>query len=332
LITTHSYAQNCAQNLEDAKRSYYNAQFREVVPLLEECFAYSFDREQNIAALELLVNTNLLLNENEQADEYMAKLLNADPLYEVDEGDLVEFRNLFDSYEVVSKYSFGIMGGIMRPDYRIIRHQSYSGRTEEPEDYDEAVGYIVGLTGDIALIKNFYINLAVLYERRGFSQQETILGLQTVKSTEREYRLNIPLQLKYLYPAGKYRPFVSGGYSYHYLIRAEGDLIHFALKPEFTGIPIGVPFLADDYDLTHLRRRHTFNWLVSAGIQTSLPGLLVEFKLTYERGFHNLIEEEKRFKDKVLLDDFAYVPDDFKVSSWMFSLTVMRNFTKPKKK
>jgi len=315
----------------DATRAYYNGQLREVKNLLEVCLE-DLDKNDRLEAYKLLTNASLLLNEDEKADEYMAKLLIADPLYQVDEGDLVEFRNLYDTYKVVSKFSFGIIGGILRPDYRIIKHQSYSGRTIEPEDYDENIGFLVGLTGDLPLIYDFSLSLAVLYEQRGFTQQETILELQAVKSTEREYLISIPLQIKYVYPAGKYRPFISGGYSYHYLLKAEGDLEHFALEPEFTGIPIGVPFSEDDYDLTHLRRRHTFNWLVGAGIQTSLPKLLLEFKMTYERGLNNLIEEENRFIDKVLLDNFAYVPDDVKVSSWMFSLTLMRNYTKPKKR
>ena len=325
-------AQSCEQKLEDAKQAWHTGQLSQVESLLSGCLNGELAKDDRFDAYKLMVDAKLLLNEEADADIYMEKLLTLDPNYQPKEVDLAEFKLLFDSYEVVSKYSFGITGGILQPDYRIIKHQSISGRTEEPEDYDENLGFLIGLTGDLQLIYDFSLSLAVIYEQRGFTQQETILELQTVKSTEREYLLNIPLQLKYVFPVGKYRPFISGGFSYHYLLKAEGDLEHFALEPDFTGIPIGVPFSADDYDLTHLRRRHTFNWLVGAGIQTSFPGLLLELKMTYERGLNNLIEEEQRFSDKVLLDNFAYVPDDVKVSSWKFSLTLMRNYTKTQKK
>jgi hypothetical protein len=327
-----SFAQNCQQYLSDATRAYYNGQLREVESSLEGCLK-DLEKEDRFDALKLLVNTSLLLNEDEKADGFMKELLALNPQYTLRKDDLVEFRNLFNEYEIISKYTFGINGGIMRPDYRIVKHQSYSGDVDEPEDYNESMGYIIGFTGNIRLYNNFYFSTSVLFDQRGYEQQETILNLQVVKSTLREYRLNIPLQIKYIYPAWKIKPFVSGGYSYHYLLRSEGDLEHFSLKPEFTGIPIGVPYSKDGYDLTNLMRRSTFNWVVNTGIQIPTQGrFLLELKFTYERGLHNLIEEENRFSDPILLEDFAYVPDDVKMSSWMFSLSFTRNYTKPIKK
>lgn len=333
LVSNLVYGQNCSQKLEEARRAYYNAgQLRQVKPILEGCLD-QLSKEEQVEAYKLLTDSYLVLGETDQADEYLFELLRRNPTYKPRESDLMEFKNLFETYRIVSRYSFGATAGVMRPDYRIIRHQSASGVTEEPEDYEELIGYQLGITGEIALIYNFFINTAVLFDHRGFEQRETILDLQSVKSVERENRLGIPLQLKYIYPTRRYKPFISGGFSYHYLLSAKGDLEHFSLEPDFSGVLIGIPFSADDYDLTDLRRRSTYNWLVSAGFQAPLRGgFLLELKMTYERGFHNLIEEEKRFSDDVLVEDFAFIPDDFKVSGWVLTLSIMKNYTRPIKK
>ena len=102
----------------------------------------------------------------------MQNLLVLDPNYQPSEVDLVEFKNLHQSYKVVSRFAYGIMGGVLQPDYRIIKHQSYSGNTKEPEDYEEHTGFLIGVTGEVALIYGFFLNTAILYERRGFSQQD----------------------------------------------------------------------------------------------------------------------------------------------------------------
>lgn len=324
-------AQNCSQNLEDARRAYYNGQFREVLPKIESCLD-QFTKGEQSEAYKLLVDNFLVLGENETADRYMSWLLKVDPTYSTRESDLVEFRNLFNTYQVTSRYSIGFTAGAMRPDYRIIKHQSISGVTEEPNDYQEIPGYWLGLTGEMPIINRFYLSTSVMFEQRGFEQKEIILGLQTIKSTEREFRLNIPLQIKYIHNIKRWRPFVAAGYSYHYLIHVKADLERFTREPEIEGTIIGVPYSEDNYDLSDLRRKSTFNWITSAGVQVPLRGgFLLEGRLTYERGLQNLIRVEKRFNDE-LIEDFGYLPDDFKVSAWMIGLTIWKHYTQPKKK
>ena len=172
--------------------------------------------------------------------------------------------------------------------------------------------------------------MAVLYDQRGFDQEEFILELQSVKSREQEHRINIPLQLKYMFPFPTFRPFLSGGISYHYLLKAKGDLEHFTLA---SSPVIGIRYSEDGYDLTALHKRSTLNWLVSAGMQVKVKGgFSMEVKLCYERGLNNLINEKNRHSDPILLKHFAYVPDDVKVSSWMVGFSFFKNISKPRKK
>ena len=103
-------AQNCSQNLEDAKRAYYNGQFSEVLPGIENCLD-RFSREEQSEAYRLLVNNCLVLGQSEAADRHMSLLLESDPTYFPRENDLAEFNNLFNTYNIVPNYSFGFVGG-----------------------------------------------------------------------------------------------------------------------------------------------------------------------------------------------------------------------------
>jgi tetratricopeptide (TPR) repeat protein len=327
-----SLAQNCSQKLEDAKRAYFNGNLREVKPSLTDCLDNGLENEELIEGLKLMVNTHLLLNDNEQADLFLSRLLKVDPAHSLRESDLIEFENLFNTYEIMPRFAVGFAAGYLRPDYRIIKHQSYGGRTEELSDYTEAPGYFIGVTGDIPLVRDVFFNTGILFDYRGFEQNEIILDIQSVKTDEIEYRLNLPLQIRYVLPFQKFKPFIGGGFSYQYIIRAEADIERFALDPNTFPQILGVPNSVEDYDLTNTRRRSNINWLGSVGVQVTFEDILVEGFLSFEEGMNNVISDKNRYDDFRLREDFAYVPDDFKVSSWMFGVSVKKNFTKPKKK
>ena len=162
--------------------------------------------------------------------------------------------------------------------------------------------------------------------------EEIILQYQRVASEVKEFKLSIPVQLRYIYDVGNYRPFLGAGFGMHYLLKAKANLDHEPLEPEFPIAFIGIPFSAEDYDLTHQRKRVTWNWVFSGGVQRKLGKLLLEFRFTYEHGINNLIDAEKRYIDQELLDKFAYVPDDMKVDNYIISLGLLRNFAIPVKR
>jgi len=126
ITITICQGQSCEQKLEEATRAYYNGQLREVENLLEGCLE-DLDKDDKVDVYILLTNASLLLNEDEKADGYMQELLRADPLYQLRKNDLEEFKSLRNNYEIISRYTVGIIMGPLRPDYQIMRHQSVDG-------------------------------------------------------------------------------------------------------------------------------------------------------------------------------------------------------------
>jgi len=323
-------AQNCSQNLEDAKRAYYNGQLQEVPKLLEGCLE-DLDKGELLDAYKILINTHLIEGEDEMAEKYMLSLLNYEPLYKVQGSDLQEFKNLRNSYIVISQYTLGVMVGPIRPDYQIMRHFSIDGNAIEPADYNEHAGISFGITSDIRLLYKLYANISLLYDRRSFDQQEIILGFQRVRSDETQQRFTLPLILRYIQPIKNWNIFAGGGYGFHYLLKATGDFLHMPLQSEFPVID-GTPYFSEKINISKQHRRVTRSWQVTCGIQRPVDKYIFELKFTYERGLNNLIDEDNRYFSKELTENFAYVPDDVRVHAYKISLAVYRNFYKSQKK
>lgn len=331
-ISFRALSQDCIQNLESANRAYYNGQFEKIEQLLAGCIETGFDKLQKTEALKLLVNSFLILRDDEAAGKYLYRLLKTEPEYDLQSNDIPEFRKMYETYRIRTRFTFGITTGVLLPDYQILHYRSYASETVEPVDYNENSGLTTGLSGDVAIYGGFFLNGSLIYQSSSFSQQEIILNYQSVGSKEKEFRLSFPLQIRYIYDKWKFRPFLGGGLSLHYLIKAKADIDHIPITPEYPIPFIGVPVSVKNFDLTSQKTRVTWNTLFSGGVQWKAKSFLIEFRFTYERGLNNLINTAKRYSNQVLLDNFAYVPDDVKMDNYLFTVSLLRNFTWPIKK
>ena len=329
-ITT-AQEQNCSQNLEDAKRAYYNGQLREVYPTLEKCLE-QLSRDEQSEAFKLLTDTYLILGEDAEAESHMQSLLKVDPTYELRESDLAEFRTLFTQYHTPVKYAYGLVVGFQRPDFIIMKHHSYSSDTKEPDDYAENPGLILGIVGEYAVAGNLLLNGGLQFENASFEQEEEILQYQSVFSRETYSWLSLPLSLRYILPLGTWSPFIGGGFLLRYLLFVKADLDHSPLEPDFIIPFIGFPEEAVGYDISPQRKDVTGNWMLSAGLQRKIDRYQIEGRFTYLVGIHNLVKTSERFNDRSLLDQYAYVPDDFRMNSYQVSISVSRISVNPVKK
>lgn len=329
-LTIGAYAQ-CEKKLQDAQRAYLNGELPEVETHLHGCLDDQLSKRDRFDAYKLMVDSKLLLNEDEEADLYMSQLLAIDPNYEPRELDLEEFKVLYTTYDLRTKFAYGLTGGVIIPDYVIINHHSYSGQAEQPLDYEEIPGFHVGLFGDVELLKGLFASLGLQFSKRSMRQTEIQMGFRQVTSEEKDYYLNIPVQLKYVLNTGKLRPFVAGGYAGHVLLKSSGDIDHW---PVDTGIIAanGVSFSTRNYNLTSLRTRYSNNWMTSGGLQYGISGFLLELKLEYQRGQTNQVDQDARYSNLDLQQTYSYVGDDYKVNTWMVSFSVLRNILRPVKK
>ena len=116
----------------------------------------------------------------------------------------------------------------------------------------------------------------------------------------------------------------------HYLIHSKGDIDHVPLAPDFPMV-IGVPELVDDYDLTDQRRTFSHNWVISAGLMIDFKHSLLELRGSYEIGLNNQINKDETHSNRKLVENYAYIPDDYRVNTLVISLVFSRNILKPNK-
>jgi hypothetical protein len=327
--TSSILAQTCQQKLEDAKRAWFNGQLREVENLLEGCLDKELAKDDRFAAYKHMVDARLLLNED--ADVYMQQLLALNPNYQPKAVDLAEFKQLYGTYDLRTKYAFGITAGILRPDYVIIKQHSYSGQAIQANDYDEQPGFTLGLNGSYELVKSFYADAALLFQQRSFKQQEELMNFRKVSSTQRDYLLTLPLQLKYLVRIKKVGLLIGGGYALDYLLKSEADIDHWPLNTGIFAVN-GVPFSVKSYNLTEQQTRWSHNWLVSGAAFYQFSQFMLQLEFAYTRGLTNQVIPANRYDDPVLLETYAYVPDDYKVNSYTVTVKLLRYIAKPYKK
>ena len=332
VAATSARAQNCSDNLEQAKRAYFNGNFQTVENLLRTCVTTEWNAREKTEALEILIKSNLLLKNKEAADQDMKELLSVTPLYEVRESDLVEFKNLFGEYEIRTRWNFGLRMGVNQQRYSILHYQSYGSNTQEPASYTPKIGFSAGVLGEYSITKNIYVGLEVNYQTHGYSQAEIIQEYQQVSITENLAYLSTPFQVHLQFDYKGFTPFIEGGISIHYLLKSSGDINLLALSSDFITSYNGIPRLTEKYDLKSQRKSITMNYVFGGGIRKSFGLTSFEVGFHYEFGLNNLVDAEARYADESLYKTYSYVPDDFKMDHFRFTAGIIRSIVYPKKK
>ena len=322
-------SQDCLDNLQEAKRAYFNGDFDQVLTL-EGCYT-TLDSEYKKEAMELLINAHLVLDNNQVADQYMEELLTEFPLYQSRSTDLIEFQELHKTYEIKTKWNVGAFAGINIPDFHIMQYRSLASITEETSGYSNDLGVSLGINAQRMLWKKLFVSGSLIYQQFGYSQKETIMTFQDVFISEKLNYISTPIQIGYEFFKSNIKVYISGGVSPHFLISAKGDIELFGIEPDQTTTLTGIPRKVQGYDLTDQRNRVTLNYVAGLGVKRSFGLYAVELAFHYEFGLSNLVNEEKRFTDENLWRTYSYVPDDFKIDYVRITLGVVKSFVYPKK-
>ena len=326
-------AQNCDEQLNTAQRAYYDGNLNLVISSIERCVSNKqFNREDQEAALKLLVNSYLILNEDSLADSAMANLLNQFPLTRVRSTDLVEFKRLHGSYDIRPKINFGIQVGFNSPDFEVMQYRSYASFREEPSDYRTTIAPSVGVSGDYAIWKNLFVSVGLIYQNHQLSFNEILLDLQELRVRESIHSLHTPLLLKYVVNFEPVSFFAAAGVSGSFILSSKADLTLFELDREFPPPIFGNSGQEEDYTLTFQRRALNFNYALGAGIQKQFGFYALEAGIYYDYGLNNLVKTSERYSEEFLLQKFSYVPDDFKMNHYRFTVGIYRKIFKSEKR
>ncbi len=318
--------QDCYQQVENIKRAYYNGNFDELNSFDKDCLKGNhLSKNEKSEVLRLLIDAAIIENNQKAATENMQLLLEVNPELTIRSTDRAAFIELYNSFKIDQKIKFNFQIGSNQSDYPILFYRSISSITSEPGNYQPDKGFSSGIMVDYYLKDFASVFAGVLFTSTSYVEREEILDYQFVEINETYHLLNIPLGVKISKQIKGYESFIGGGVSFQYLQKSFADLSHFPLTNEFvSGIP-GIPEFAQNYNTSSIRKKYTKSWLILGGVSRKIGNSLeVNMVYQFEYGLNNLVNVNNRYKDEVLINDYAYVSDDFKRNMSTFFIGISK--------
>ncbi|MEQ9147621.1 MAG: outer membrane beta-barrel protein [Cytophagales bacterium] len=332
MIAFDSHAQkgeekDCGEVLNQARRYYQLGQIEKVPGVLESCMNGGFSKEQKSEAYELIVLTYQYDNQPVQAEETYIELLRHDPEYTINELNTPnELLRLYKTYHAPPVYSIGFLGGVNMAFGQ--RTQSYGPSNSERElsDYsNDGLGFQVGLTVKRYISKKFELNLDLMYNNVRYQRTLNQLAFANIVFKEDQKMFKFPMTLTYGFEMGKFSPYIrlGGGISYMFSSEAIVERLYSETSqlPDVTGPPIDVS-----------GQRNDINFFSTAGIglRFKIPRGVIVLDARHNWYFLQQNRPSKRYENNVLVYEYHYIDDDFKLGNYAFSLGYTYSFHKIK--
>lgn len=329
-----SYAQDgeerdCDENLNQARRYYELGQIEKVPAVLNKCLEEGFNKTQKSEALELLVLTHQYDNKPFEAEDTYLELLKHDPEYEVNEANTpFELLRLYKTYHAPPVYSIGLIAGINSTFGQRIQSYNLGNAEDDLSEYGaDGLGFQVGLTLKRYISKDFELNLNVLYNNLRFERTLNQLEFSNIVYREDQQQLLFPVSIIYDIELGKFSPYIrlGGGVSYMFTSEATIERLYgqsnIGNLPNVTGPPIDI-----------LGQRNNVNFFSTAGIglKYKVPRGNIILDVRHNWFFLEQNRPSKRFENNILVYEYHYIDDDFKLGNVALSLGYTYSFHKIK--
>ena len=170
-----SYAQDCAEILQNAQSTYDEGQIHLVPEMLQSCMNNGgFAKEELVSAFRLLAMSYLILSEPEKADEAMLGLLKANPEYLINEAvDPTEFINLYNTFRTEPILRAGIRGGLgWSMPFISIRNGGGADPNYPKESLPTPIGgFQVGAGVELDMTKKIILNPEIFFMNQMFDER-----------------------------------------------------------------------------------------------------------------------------------------------------------------
>jgi hypothetical protein len=193
---------SCAENLQSAQVLFDRGQVNQVPALLRDCLKSGFNREEELTAFKLLIQSYLFEDKLIQADSAMLVFLRRNPEYELSPTDHSSFVFLFNKFEVRMVAKVSVQIGANLPFVTFVRPDQVSGLPGKNSYSSEASNLYAALSVSFRLAGPAEMNLGAAYSQLNFTNTRTINNYYNVPFTEAIVseslrRLEIPVSVTY---------------------------------------------------------------------------------------------------------------------------------------
>ena len=324
---------SCSQTLREAQLTYEKGRIDLVPKQLTSCLQSGFNKEEQIAAYKLLVNTYLYFNERRKAEEAMASFLTLNPEYEIDTiADPSEFINLYNSFRTTPVFLYGGKFGSNMTGVNVTKNFSLDNSAVSRGEYSMIPGFNVSLAMEFPLTNRISIAPELQFSQTRHEYKDLILGFAALSFQETRSLISLPVLFKYnIGSFGKENnitPFINLGGTPSYLLATVADIVREDQvsgenQREVSGPSIEIK-----------EQRVGLNYAATAGAGVKLKNfigrgyIIADFKYSY--GLNNVVNTKNRIVNSELVYKYLYVDNDFSINTYTFTIGYLIPKYKPK--
>jgi len=315
---------SCSQVLKKAQATFEQGRIYEIEKMIKPCMEEGFTKDEMIAAWKLLSLTYLYSNEKEKSENAMQQFLKLDPEYEINEAlDPAEFINLYNRYRTTPIYILGIKGGGNITQINVLNTYSLAafepGSEKYTGSYEDKPGFQFGLFAQRPISKRFTIAGSLNFLRQSYLfKYDKLFDYESLDFKEDFSCISLPLSLNLKF--GNNKKLIPAIYL--------GCIPAFRAKS--TSKVSRIDLLAgkrtevsnETINTKNLRKNVSF--MAMGGVELKIKNVIgrgyLLFDFRYSYSLNNIVKKENRFSDNNLLYNYMYVDNDFKLTSFQFSM------------
>jgi hypothetical protein len=316
----------CTQTLNKAQKSYEAGRLSEIPGMLQPCLEKGFERAEKLQALHLMVLAYLFLDQDQNAEATLLRLLKEDPEYKVNEAlDPAEFVNLYNRYRTVPIINVGFRAGLNGTYIFPLVPYEVDNRTSTKSKYQSSIGFQFGINTDILIKKNFQLAADLLFTGKKYQYTNVLLDYSKLTFKETQNWLELPIQLKYTFGKQKLRPYVQAGGSVGLLLTSSASVSRVDNISQ-SNLAVG-----PDINTKSLRTSINYAALVGGGLRYKIGYGYAVLDVRYAIGLKNATKISNRYSNTDLVYNYGYISDNFLINNLMVSLGYYKSIYKPKK-
>ncbi len=328
LILFSQETTTCAENLKDAQTLFDNGQVEQVPGMLSECLKSGFNREEELTAYKLIIQTYLFEDKNNQADSAMLAFLKKNPEYELSPTDHSSFVHLYNNFSIKPVVQLVIHLGINLPFLTFIDQHSLAGDAETSSKYTtEAINLFASLEAKFTISSKLELNIEGGYSQLSFTNEENFLQFGIVNYSEVQSRIEIPVTMTYNFVNfGKFTAYARVGAGTAFDISATAKDISFTNSGKIYFPDSKSP----EISRKNSRIKMDIFGQVGGGIKLKIPRGYLSFEARANVGIYNQVLNGG--DSATQLEGYYYEDDDFNMNDVNFSFGYTLIFYKPSKR
>jgi hypothetical protein len=318
---------SCAEKLRNAQSLFDRGQVEQVAGLLKGCLRSGFNREEEIAAFKLLIQTFLFEDKLAQADSAMLEFLKKNPEYELSPTDHSSFVFLFNNFRVRSVIQLSFRLGANLPYVTFIDQHSPLGIPGKSIYNSSVLNLYTSFEAKFRISDKFDLNIETGYSQIKFTNIEDILDYGRTTYNESQSRIEIPIGITWnIKNFGKVTPYLRSGLGPAFTLRASAGA---ESRPTDYNNPISIT--GPDVDRQDSRISIDLFVQAGAGVKLKTRG---GFFLAEIRTNAGLLNQTVRggSSTEELIFAYKYEDDDFHINTLNFCLGYTQIFYKPTKR